>query len=87
MPTATAITDIVTKATSREWIRLAVIALPCMLYSMDLKVLNLAVQQLKADLKPTVAASKPGKTFFTPQFVMVADCFVVSWMVITTATD
>ena len=31
------------KATRREWIGLAVIALPCMLYSMDLTVLNLAV--------------------------------------------
>lgn len=87
MSTATASTDIVTKTTSREWIRLAVIALPCLLYSMDLTVLNLAVQQLTADLKPTVAASKLGKTFFSPRFVMVADSFVVSWMVITTATD
>jgi MFS transporter, DHA2 family, multidrug resistance protein len=43
------------KATSREWIGLAVIALPCMLYSMDLTVLNLAVPQLTADLKPTAA--------------------------------
>src|SRR3981081_4191055 len=37
----------------REWIGLAVIALPCLLYSMDLTVLNLAVPQLSADLKPT----------------------------------
>lgn len=29
------------KATRREWIGLAVIALPCLLYSMDLTVLNL----------------------------------------------
>jgi DHA2 family multidrug resistance protein-like MFS transporter len=43
------------KATRREWIGLAVIALPCMLYSMDLTVLNLAVPQLTADLKPTAA--------------------------------
>lgn len=42
-------------ATRREWIGLAVIALPCMLYSMDLTVLNLAVPQLTADLKPTAA--------------------------------
>src|SRR5256885_2581936 len=41
------------KATRREWIGLAVIALPCLLYSMDLTVLNLAVPQLSADLKPT----------------------------------
>ena len=37
----------------REWIGLAVIALPCLLYSMDLTVLNLAVPHLSADLKPT----------------------------------
>src|SRR6266446_6203011 len=41
------------KATRREWIGLAVIALPCLLYAMDLTVLNLAVPQLSADLKPT----------------------------------
>ena len=32
----------------REWIGLAVIALPCLLYSMDLTVLNLAVPALSA---------------------------------------
>lgn len=37
----------------KEWIGLAVIALPCILYSMDLTVLNLAVPALSADLKPT----------------------------------
>lgn len=41
------------KAGRREWIGLAVIALPCLLYSMDLTVLNLAVPHLSADLKPT----------------------------------
>jgi DHA2 family multidrug resistance protein-like MFS transporter len=41
------------KAGRREWIGLAVIALPCMLYSMDLTVLNLAVPSLSADLKPS----------------------------------
>jgi DHA2 family multidrug resistance protein-like MFS transporter len=41
------------RATRREWIGLAVLALPCMLYSMDLTVLNLAVPTLTADLKPT----------------------------------
>jgi MFS transporter, DHA2 family, multidrug resistance protein len=41
------------RATGREWIGLAVIALPCMLYSMDLTVLNLAVPHLSADLKPS----------------------------------
>src|SRR5437773_9919243 len=43
------------KATRREWIGLAVIALPCMLYAMDLTVLNLALPHLSADLKPTSA--------------------------------
>jgi DHA2 family multidrug resistance protein-like MFS transporter len=44
-----------TRATRREWIGLAVIALPCMLYSMDLTVLNLAVPKLSAALKPSSA--------------------------------
>lgn len=41
------------KATRREWIGLAVIAVPCLLYSMDLNVLNLAIPHLTADLNPT----------------------------------
>src|SRR5262250_316904 len=41
------------RAGRREWIGLAVIALPCMLYSMDLTVLNLAVPSISADLKPS----------------------------------
>jgi DHA2 family multidrug resistance protein-like MFS transporter len=41
------------RATRRDWIGLGVIALPCLLYSMDLTVLNLAVPQLSADLRPT----------------------------------
>ncbi|NJM30670.1 MAG: MFS transporter [Rhizobiales bacterium] len=43
------------KATPREWLGLAVIALPCMLYSMDLTVLNLAVPSLARDLKPSAS--------------------------------
>ncbi len=43
------------KAGRREWTGLAVIALPCVLYSMDLTVLNLAVPSLSAELKPTSA--------------------------------
>src|SRR4051812_8981295 len=43
------------KATRREWIGLAVIALPCMLYSMDLTVLNLAVPRLSEELRPSSA--------------------------------
>jgi len=41
------------KASRREWVGLAVIALPCLLYSMDLEVLYLAVPKLSADLGPT----------------------------------
>jgi DHA2 family multidrug resistance protein-like MFS transporter len=37
----------------REWIGLAVIALPCLLYSMDLTDLYLAVPSLTADLGPS----------------------------------
>ena len=43
------------KATYREWIGLAVIALPCIVYAMDLTVLNLAVPSLSADLEPSAA--------------------------------
>ena len=45
----------VLRAGRREWTGLAVLALPCMLYSMDLTVLNLAVPSLSADLKPSSA--------------------------------
>ncbi len=41
------------RATRREWIGLAVLALPCLLYAMDLTVLNLAVPALSADLRPS----------------------------------
>jgi MFS transporter, DHA2 family, multidrug resistance protein len=41
------------KARRRDWIGLAVLALPCMLYSMDLTVLNLAVPHLTMALAPT----------------------------------
>src|SRR5437867_2430559 len=43
------------QATRREWIGLAVIALPCLLYSMDLTVLNLALPAISSDLRPTSA--------------------------------
>ncbi len=45
----------VATAGRREWIGLAVLALPCLLYSMDLTVLYLALPQLSADLEPTSA--------------------------------
>jgi hypothetical protein len=47
--------EVPTKATRREWIGLAVIAIPCLIYSMDLTVLYLAVPEIVADLKPSAA--------------------------------
>ena len=41
------------KAGRKEWLGLAVISIPCMLYSMDLTVLNLAAPRLSAELRPT----------------------------------
>jgi DHA2 family multidrug resistance protein-like MFS transporter len=43
------------QATRREWIGLAIIALPCIVYGMDLTVLNLAVPSISAALTPTAA--------------------------------
>jgi MFS transporter, DHA2 family, multidrug resistance protein len=39
----------------REWTALAVLALPCVVYAMDLTVLNLALPALSADLRPSAA--------------------------------
>ena len=44
-----------TTAGRREWLGLAVIALACVLYVMDLTVLHLAIPALSADLQPTSA--------------------------------
>ena len=65
------------KAGRREWIGLAVIALPCLLYSMDLTVLNLAVPSLSADLKPSSA-----------QLLWIVDIygFLVAGLLITMGT-
>src|SRR5215211_1319711 len=41
------------RAGRREWIGVAVVALHCVLYAMDLTVLLLAVPSLSADLQPT----------------------------------
>jgi MFS transporter, DHA2 family, multidrug resistance protein len=41
------------QAGSREWIGLGVLALACILYTMDLTVLHLAVPHISADLQPT----------------------------------
>jgi len=45
----------ISKAGRREWVGLAVLALPCLVYAMDLTVLNLAVPHLSADLQPSSA--------------------------------
>lgn len=41
------------RATRREWLGLGMLALPCMLYAMDLTVLDLAVPRLTEALRPT----------------------------------
>lgn len=41
------------KASRRAWVGLGVIALPCLLYAMDMTVLNLAVPALTRDLAPS----------------------------------
>ena len=48
-------TEMPPKAGRREWIGLAVLALACLLYVMDLTVLHLAVPAISADLQPTSA--------------------------------
>src|SRR5216110_616548 len=65
------------KATRREWIGLGVIALPCVLYSMDLTVLNLAVPHISADLEPT-----------SSQLLWIVDIygFVLAGLLITMGT-
>ena len=45
------------RAGRREWIGLAVLALACLLYAMDLTVLHLAVPALSADLQPSSACA------------------------------
>jgi DHA2 family multidrug resistance protein-like MFS transporter len=42
-------------ASTREWIGLAVLSLPCMLYTMDLTILNLAIPVIARELMPTAS--------------------------------
>lgn len=65
------------RATRREWIGLGVIALPCLLYSMDLTVLNLALPALHADLGPSAV-----------QLLWIVDIygFLVAGMLLTMGT-
>jgi MFS transporter, DHA2 family, multidrug resistance protein len=44
-----------TKATRRDWIGLGVLALPCMVYAMDMTVLNLAIPAISAQFAPSNA--------------------------------
>lgn len=43
------------KATARAWTGLAVVALACVVYAMDLTILNLAVPQISEQLRPSAA--------------------------------
>jgi DHA2 family multidrug resistance protein-like MFS transporter len=65
------------RAGRREWIGLAVLALACVVYAMDLTVLHLAVPHLSADLEPTSA-----------QLLWIADIygFMVAGALITMGT-
>jgi MFS transporter, DHA2 family, multidrug resistance protein len=65
------------KAGRREWIGLAVIALPCVVYAMDLTVLNLALPDLSEDLEPS-----------SSQLLWIVDIygFLVAGLLITMGT-
>jgi MFS transporter, DHA2 family, multidrug resistance protein len=65
------------RAGRREWIGLAVIALPCAVYSMDLTVLNLALPALSEDLQPS-----------STQLLWIVDIygFLVAGLLITMGT-
>lgn len=49
------VSEISQRASLRDWVALGVIALPCLVYAMDLTVLNLAVPHLSLDLAPSAA--------------------------------
>ncbi|MDR7095222.1 MFS transporter [Hydrogenophaga laconesensis] len=65
------------RATRREWVALGVIALPCLVYAMDLTVLNLALPAISADLRPTAS-----------QLLWIVDIygFMVAGLLITMGT-
>jgi DHA2 family multidrug resistance protein-like MFS transporter len=65
------------RAGRREWVGLAVLALACVVYAMDLTVLHLAVPHLSADLEPSSA-----------QLLWIADIygFMVAGALITMGT-
>ncbi len=43
------------RASRRDWISLAVLALPCLVYAMDLTVLNLALPRISETMQPSAA--------------------------------
>jgi DHA2 family multidrug resistance protein-like MFS transporter len=65
------------RAGRREWVGLAVIALPCLVYAMDLTVLNLALPALTEDLEPS-----------SSQLLWIVDIygFLVAGLLITMGT-
>jgi DHA2 family multidrug resistance protein-like MFS transporter len=65
------------RAGRREWVGLAVIALPCVVYAMDLTVLNLALPALSEDLQPS-----------SSQLLWIVDIygFLVAGLLITMGT-
>jgi MFS transporter, DHA2 family, multidrug resistance protein len=65
------------KAGRREWIGLAVIALPCAVYAMDVTVLNLALPALSEALAPS-----------SSQLLWIVDIygFLVAGLLITMGT-
>jgi MFS transporter, DHA2 family, multidrug resistance protein len=70
-------TNEASRAGRREWTGLAVLLLACVVYSMDLTVLHLALPQLSEDLEPTSA-----------QLLWIADIygFMVAGLLITMGT-
>jgi MFS transporter, DHA2 family, multidrug resistance protein len=71
------VTDSNSRAGRREWAALAVIALPCVVYAMDLTVLNLALPALSEDLRPS-----------SSQLLWIVDIygFLVAGLLITMGT-
>ena len=69
--------DTAPRAGRREWVGLAVLALACLVYAMDVTVLNLAVPELSADLRPS-----------SSQLLWIVDIygFVVAGSLITMGT-
>jgi DHA2 family multidrug resistance protein-like MFS transporter len=65
------------RAGRREWVGLAVLALPCVVYAMDLTVLNLALPALSEELEPSAS-----------QLLWIVDIygFLVAGLLITMGT-